>query len=165
MSSQFLSYVAPGLTLIYASSYLIGELSLLVYGSMARKWPTTLGTILQAELRPGPPQVAGYQLGRAGPLINMTLGRRYPAVIYRYSVGDAEYHGSHLGYRADWRSRERWSLPWKAGDRVRVHYDPNHPAHAVLRAGVGAENWVGAALGVVGVALSIYWLTFVVRAA
>ena len=85
-------------------------------------------------------------------------------MIYRYTVGGTEYHGSHLGYTGRHFSPLS-NKPWKPGQHVAVSYDPERPARAVLEPGVGVANYLGVALGLVALALATWWLAFVVGAA
>ena len=155
MQNHFLTYLAPGITLAYTLSFLTGELRLFWYGWRTHNWADTRGTILHSEMRTGPAPVT-WGRGR--------VFLRYPSVIYRYTVDGTTYHGSHLGYRGDWSDFSR-TLPWKAGNAVEIRYSPLNPSEAVLQHGIGFGNWLGITLGLTAVGLSVYWLTFLVRAA
>ena len=155
MTPPLLAFVAPGLTLLYAGSFLAGELHLFWYGWRARRWGTTSGIILHSEVRVG---AAPAQWGKGW------RAARYPSVIYQYTVGQTVYHGSHLGYSGTWYP-VRWSVPWKQGEHVRVHYDPANPSHAVLRPGVSSANVWAVLLGLVAVGLALWWVVVVAGAA
>ena len=155
MSDALLRVVAPLITLVWGLSYLVGEWRLALYGWRTRNWVAGDGVVLHSEVRAGPAPVAW---GRGSRLLN------YPSVIYRYSVGSTQYHGSHLGYCGNW-SITKWTPPWKTGDHVRVWYNPACPSDAVLQVGVSSTNILAVALGLVVVALTMYWLWVAARAA
>lgn len=155
MTQAVLRLIAPLATLAYCGSFLAGELQLLLYGWRTRRWALVPGTILHSEVRTGPAPVAW---GRGSTVLH------YPSVIYQYRVGGTLYHGSHLGYCGGW-SPVRWSAPWKAGDQVQVCYDPTQPSNAVLRSGISSANVLGVLLGLVALALTLWWLGLVAGAA
>jgi hypothetical protein len=90
-------------------------------------WPTVPGTVLESTLE------------RHG-----ISGDRYAAVVrYRYRVGEKDYTSNRI--RAGGRqvvpraSAQALADKYPLGARVRVHHDPERPAHAVLEPGRDAN--------------------------
>jgi len=149
MSDHLARLIAPIVTCLYSLDFSVGELHLFLRGWQTRGWSTADGTILHCDIQAG-------QLPRGTTY--------YASVIYRYTVGGAEYHGSRLGY-AGRHISPLSDKPWKAGQHVRVWYDPERPSSAVLEPGVAFANYLGVTLGLVALALATWWLVFVVGAA
>lgn len=118
MTEQILRLVAPFLTLLFCVEFTASELRLFFYGGWrTRHWQAADAIVVHVEIRRGPVANGRY-----------TYYPSYPSVIYRYLVGDREYHSNHLGYRGGWFTF-RGDIPWKAGQSVRVSYDPARPSH------------------------------------
>jgi len=149
MNDRIPQLIAPIIAWLYSLNFSVSELRLFVAGWQTRGWPTADGTILHSELR-------------FSPIPRGTL--YYPSVVYRYTVGGTEYHGSHLGYTG----RHFSSLshnPWKQGQQVKVSYDPQRPSHALLEPGLGVANYLGLALCLLVLASATWWLVFMLGAA
>lgn len=103
-------------------------------------WPITEGRIESAivdkfmSLEPNPHQSASSDS------ISMHWQRLFrPDVVYCYTVANVEYRGTRisLGGRvyATFNAFARRTIrPYRPGDRVTVHYDPDNPARALLEA-------------------------------
>ena len=149
--------VVPIIAQLYTIGFLLDEGQPFLAGWRTRHWPRARAEILHAELRRNPFLVNWI------PRAHAVLPDQYPTVIYRYTVGGRQYHGANLGYRGNWPAYGE-VLPWKAGDAVDVRYDPQHPSHAVLQAGVGWGNCLGVAVALLTVILAFRWVTSVAGA-
>jgi len=85
----------------------------------SKKWPTASGTVTSSALEQSPDNK-----------------RRYRASVqYSYRAGGKGYQGSRVFWGGnEGRQRHMASVveSYPAGAKVRVHYDPNNPADAVL---------------------------------
>jgi hypothetical protein len=85
----------------------------------SRKWPTSSGTITLSALEKSPDNKW-----------------RYRAVVqYRYRVGSTEYQGDRVFWAGN-EGRQRHMAAvvgtYPVGRTVKIHYDPQNPAEAVL---------------------------------
>ena len=102
-------------------------------------WPTVRGRMDSAQVK-----YAGKDGGRRARRIY------FPDLRYSYVVGADTFHGGRLNWEEpDDRSRaelERRLRRFPVGDSIDVHYDPAHPASAVLETGgnnSGLLFWLG----------------------
>ena len=119
-------------------------------GFAARRWPTTTGRVLSAEVR----EAAAVMERRRGGVVRQSAAQRYVAqVSYEYGVKGVFYRGERvqLGQArafAQPEEAQKVAARYPAGSRVTVAYNPANPADAVLerRMGVPTLVWAFAAL-------------------
>jgi len=67
-------------------------------------------------------------------------------IAYQYRVGNAAYRGTALDLgRSHWAARDSWQRvldEYPVGKAMRVYYEPQHPANAVLKPGLVGETEV-----------------------
>lgn len=94
--------------------------------NQCRSWPTVDGVVLESRVD------------------HSNLETMKPVLRYEYVVGGRKFVGfrvSYSGYGVSRSAMEALLAPYKAGETVRVHYDPGNPAHAVLNAR-GTSDWL-----------------------
>lgn len=124
-------------TLFTAASLVVGlalvalALWLRARSRASRRWPSVPGQVIESRIE------------------DTHLEMTRPVLRYRYMVGERAYVGFRAAFSGHGVSRaamERWIQPYPVGHTVRVYYDPEHPASAVLDPGARSD-WV-------------YWLAF-----
>ncbi|MBI3241398.1 MAG: DUF3592 domain-containing protein [Chloroflexi bacterium] len=94
--------------------------------SASKSWPTTTGTVLSSsvELRRSRSGRSGYSLSH------------YPVVVYDYEVRGQRYQGNRIGFSeigTGWAGPAQQKIAgYPVGGAVRVFYNPQNPAEAVL---------------------------------
>jgi len=97
--------------------------------AQAARWPATPGTIYAVD------RTDSFD----GPSIK---------VHYTYRVGDQAHESCRITYAPYSGSRvDEWSARYKVGDSVRVFFDPNRPARAVLEHAPSSGWWVFVVIG------------------
>ncbi len=94
--------------------------------NQCRSWPAVDGVVLESRVD------------------DTNLETMKPVLRYEYVVGGRKFVGfrvSYSGYGVSRSSMEALLAPYKAGQTVRVHYDPDNPVHAVLNAR-GESDWL-----------------------
>jgi len=94
--------------------------------NQCRSWPTVDGVVLESRVD------------------DANLETTKPILRYEYVVGGRKFVGfrvSYSGYGVSRSAMEALLAPYKSGQSVRVHYDPDNPAHAVLNAR-GTSDWL-----------------------
>jgi hypothetical protein len=109
-----------------------------------RSWPAVDGVVLESRVD------------------DASLETMKPVLRYEYVVGGRKFVGfrvSYSGYGVSRSAMEALLAPYKAGQTVRVHYEPDNPAHAVLNAR-GASDWLyWLVAGLMFFVLYVYLLT------
>lgn len=112
--------LAVGVGLIALASWLC------IKSHQCKSWPTVEGIVLESRVD------------------DSSLETMKPILRYEYVVGGRRFVGSRVafsGYGVSRSAMETLLAPYKSGQSVRVHYDPENPAHAVLDTR-GASDWL-----------------------
>ncbi len=111
-----------------------------------KQWPTVEGIITKSE-------IVGDRAIR-------------PLIFYEYRVGDVRYSdSSSLGVppfgnrRVRLGESETLTAEYKAGDSVKVHYDPNSPGHSTLYAREDWASYLRLTLGAILFGVGLFFLT------
>lgn len=126
-----ISFLVLGPILVWKGS------SSLILGMRAKSWPTAKGQVVFIDL--------DISNGRKG-------GKTYtPTVKYEYVVNGVSHTGDRIasGERSLSSSSDTAALfrRYQVGRPVTVHYDPKHPASAMLEVGTKGGDWIMLALG------------------
>jgi Protein of unknown function (DUF3592) len=106
----------------------------------SKKWPTSRGTIVSSALEQTPENKRRYRA----------------AVQYRYRAGGKNYESNRIFWGGnEGRQKHMTSVvaSYPAGGEVRVHYDPQNPAEAVLdpTQNTGSRPLVVYAMGMISI--------------
>lgn len=110
----------------------------LAIGSRSNSWPGTKGVIestqWEDELRDNGDAVSSY----------------IAKLVYRYTVGGREFHGSTIGYDVSGQDAVAHGLLDRraAGASITVYYDPANPSRAVLVRGIAPFEYVPLVAGI-----------------
>lgn len=117
----------------------------------SRRWPTTLGVIVERAIRESRTMTDGEG--------DHSIATYTPIARYTYRVDGVEYAGvswqdGATGYRDLDRARQRIRDDWPVGKALTVRYDPADPfSHTTLPPDVGAAVRRSAVLLAIGVGL------------
>lgn len=107
-------------------------------GSRSNSWPSTKGVIESTQWED--------EHRDNGDAISSYIAK----IVYRYTVGGREFHGSTIGY--DVSGQDAVSHPLldrlAAGASITVYYDPGNPSHAVLIRGIAPFEYVPLVAGI-----------------
>jgi len=117
-------------------------------GRANERWPSTEGRL--TAFAP-----ATQRVGRGGFLLDVVFGARKPSVAYSYQLEGRNYMGTTLSVGLDIGDRHP---SYSAGSSVRVFYNPENHAQAVLEPGYARMVYYHAVLGLLVIGVSIYWL-------
>jgi len=101
----------------------------------AQAWPSVVGSVVEAA-------VAESTQVSTDPEDSMIQGKVYtPRVVYTYAVDGVSYHGERIRVGAQTfvssrRKVEQELARYPVGGEVRVYYNPQNPAEALLEPGV-----------------------------
>ncbi len=146
MKSSALVRVAGSLLVLVGALVFLGYMARVYTQAEAmRQWPTTEGEILETWV---------------SERSDSENDEYVPAVRYRYTVAGQTYTGERLraapvsaGTR---RGAEQMLAPYFKGAVVRVYYNPQNPAEAVLEPGVTRSFWLFLAGGAVWMLAGLY---------
>ncbi|MFM9960129.1 MAG: DUF3592 domain-containing protein [Planctomycetaceae bacterium] len=97
----------------------------------SNSWPTVQGAVTKYQVN---------KLDYKGSIAQI------PTVAYQYEVSGLSYGGSRIGvdwFGTDWREDARiLKSRIVVGEPVTIHYDPKHPATAVLLTGTTLSMWL-----------------------
>ena len=110
--------------------------------SAAKKWPTTVGTVLMSTLE--------------SRLTNNSRHAQYPVVFYSYQAGGRSYEGNRIapGPEVGGTGAPKRLAAYQTGSQVTVYYNPNNPSYAVLETKVPSLFWLWFALILVDLVLA-----------
>lgn len=95
-----------------------------------RTWPTAPGQVQSASVSADTVGTRRDKFGRGAPVVEERFH-----VSYHYRVDDVAYMGRHVDMLPASRRNAKADLRrYPSGTVVSVHYDPRHPADAVLEA-------------------------------
>ncbi len=113
------------------------ELWSIFQGLRSKNWPHTTGELTSCRVR------GARRFG------SNDFGFFYLEVAYSYSVEGITHRGNRVLFGADsfdnrnlQGAADKRASRYKAGASVSVHYDPRHPARAVLEPGVTVTTYV-----------------------
>ena len=113
--------IAGWMMLAFSLLWLGWDAWCLAAGLQSRDWPSTRGTIVDA-------QVWQYRSAKYGTRIYA------PCLTYRYSVTGQTYPGRPVVFGKTGRP-EKILRPYPPGQAITVYYDPRHPERSRLRRG------------------------------
>jgi hypothetical protein len=133
------------------------------YGNQSGSWPTTQGVVTRSRMYTETERVRARVGGRHGTL-TQTRTKSVLVFAYRYTVNGREYDGQRISYEIRGVSRhEVPTVPYSAGEKVLVHYEPQRPTRSVLKPGVSRANFTLIWLCVSACAMSLYFTLFGTR--
>ena len=111
--------------------------------SAAKKWPTTVGTVLMSTLE--------------SRLTNNGRHAQYPVVFYSYQAGGRSYESNRIapGPEVGGTGAPKRLAAYQTGSQVTVYYNPNNPSDAVLETKVPSLFWLWFALILVDLVLGV----------
>ncbi len=109
----------------------------------AKKWPTTIGTILMSTLE--------------SRRTNSGHHSQFPVVLYSYQAGGRSYQGSRIapGPEVGGTGAPKRLVNYQTGSQVTVFYNPKDPSDAVLETKVTSLFWLWFALILVDLVLGV----------
>jgi len=149
--------VSPGQYLFFTRIFpaifmLVGLIALMIgiqgvaNASASKKWPTTMGEIVESEVE------REYGSGSSTGSGHRSSGVTYHArIFYTYKVNDVEYEGSRIAY-GDYGSSNpnhahRLVARYPEGKTVQVRYMPKRPNQSLLEPGVKGQAFILPLLG------------------
>jgi hypothetical protein len=120
----------------------------------ARRWPTADGIVVSSTAE-------AYETSAGAPNRGGRVKLYEPVVEYSYEVNGREYHSTKVSFGARvstqlQKAAEARAARYPRDAKVVVHYDPEHPALAVLETGVASQTGT-ILLAVVFVGLTLFF--------
>ncbi len=140
-------FIAGGFIMAVGAFFLVMGALEAWRGHASLSWPTVRGTVLESNL------VHSSRRTGTGRSATSRASEWTPIVRYEYEVGGVRFESGRVDFmtRAGGRGAAEAELKGlEAGAEVTVHYDPDEPSRAVLRAGNGPWDWIPPLMGVLG---------------
>jgi len=120
-------------------------------------WPVVEGRILDAQVKSRFSQTSSTTNRRLEYYVEVRYGYQVDGKTYRakrYSLGTG--HTVKAGFKNSAEARE-WvaTSPYRVGENVAVHVDPDDPENTVIHAGILWSTWVPVMLGVLFMLLGL----------
>lgn len=111
----------------------------------SEEWPSADGEIIESRI--------GTDYGRSGSLF-------YPAIRYRYRIGEHSYDGDRVSFggpfEASWRSpAEHVVERYREGKAVKVRFSPTDPSVSVLEPGARWYVYLVILMGAIFLAIGL----------